>query len=126
MFTGLTEADADFHKVEIASREKFIQEVDVGEVGTILEWKFKSEGHDIGFQLFWAAEARSKKDKREDIIPFQRVNAHTQVQEGSIVCEKVGVYSLVFDNSFSVLKSKTVLYQINFVDATHQANPDAN
>lgn len=125
-FSGLTEEDAAFEKVTIAARERYIQEVEVLGKDTIIEWKFKSEGHDVGFQLFYSKEARAKKDKSVDIIPLSRVDAHTQVQVGSHVCENEGIYSLVFDNGFSLMKAKTVMYQISFVDpATSQDNPEA-
>ncbi len=122
---GLTEADAAFTSVTVAARERFIQEVEVHDKGTILEWKFKSDGHDIAFHLFYSKEARAKKDDCTDIVPHSRVDAHDQVQEGSHITEKEGIYSFVFDNRFSILKSKTVLYQIMFVDPAHQENPDA-
>ncbi|OXA63864.1 retinal-binding protein [Folsomia candida] len=122
---GLAEEDAAFTKVVVAARERFIQEVEVPDKNTILEWKFKSEGHDVGFHLFYSKEARAKKDQWEDIVPLARVDAHTQVQEGSHLCEKEGIYSLVWDNGFSVMKAKTILYQISFVDPAHQENPDA-
>ncbi|XP_021966058.1 SEC14-like protein 3 [Folsomia candida] len=48
---GLTEADADFHKIIVNAREKFVKTVQLSEKNTIPEWKFKKEKHDIAFQL---------------------------------------------------------------------------
>jgi hypothetical protein len=119
---GLAVADADFHKQVVNSREIYIKEVNVVQKDTILEWKFKTEAHDIAFQLTYSTMVNGKEGKPEDILPNKRVDAQNTLQEGSHTCEKVGKYCFVFDNSFSLMKAKTLLYRINVIDVDHQQN----
>ncbi|OXA39358.1 hypothetical protein Fcan01_25964 [Folsomia candida] len=59
-----------------------------------------------------------------DLVPHARVDAHNQVIEGSHICEFAGKYSINFDNSFSIMKAKTLLYQITAINPEHQNHPE--
>ncbi|OXA55950.1 SEC14-like protein 3 [Folsomia candida] len=133
LMRGLTEADADFHKTTINARDKFIKTVQVTEKSTILEWKFKTNNYNIAFQVNlvpnnnsattsnkiinnFSTGSKRKDDRVAIIVPYSRVDAHKAVQEGSHCCEVTGTYAFIFDNSFSLMKNKTLLYQVIAVD----------
>ncbi|OXA55943.1 putative SEC14-like protein 6 [Folsomia candida] len=135
LMRGITDGDADFHTTTVNARDKFIKTVEVTEKSTVLEWKFKTNNHDIAFQVNlvannnYSATTSNKinnncatgSNSKDDlvaiiIVPHSRVDAHKAVQEGSHCCEVTGTYSFIFDNSFSLMKCKTLLYQVIAVD----------
>jgi len=46
-----------------------------------------------------------------EIVPPERLQASLGSVEGSITCQKVGVYKLEFDNSYSWAKGKNLKYK---------------
>lgn len=80
--------------------------------GSILSWQYRSLDHDIGFGVFFSeVEKKSSKDLQE-MIPTERRNCHMIPEEGSILCEKPGIYILRFDNSYSWTRNKKILYNV--------------
>ena len=109
--------------------------------GSCLFWEFASEGFDIGFGVFfeWSADsntsvrvsldnsedefdesidADSDKTKRrstvDEVLPVLRRNSHEEVIVGSHLYPGQGVYLLKFDNSYSLLRSKTLYYRVYY------------
>jgi len=74
--------------------------LDVVQAGVTLRWQVEVEQHDIGFSVEGARGA----------APPRRVESREGVVAGSLLCEAAGRYRLVFDNSYSYLRSKTVHY----------------
>lgn len=56
------------------------------------------------------------------IFPLKRCNSIKKplrvllITQGSILVKKIGVYRLIFDNSYSMLRSKIVNYSINTLE----------
>ena len=93
------------------------------ESGTALYWEFATQNYDIGFgaSFEWEEEedATSSQQKvpelrvrREPILPILRRSSHEKVITGSHAFPRGGTYLLMFDNSFSLLRSKTVYYRV--------------
>ena len=52
----------------------------------------------------------------EEVIPVERYNTHIFPETGSHLCETVGTYVLMFDNTYSLMRSKTVSYSVDVSD----------
>eukprot|EP00736_Rhodelphis_marinus_P013420 Rmarinus@m.17842 len=106
--------------------------------GVCLSWEFATEDHDIAFALRFVGEVgaqdevsskkkkklkrKSKKKKKKrpegdyEILPSRRVDSHIVPETGTHRCEHAGVYALVFDNSYSMLRSKNVTYVFDVLE----------
>merc|ERR1719180_471195 len=105
---------------------------------TKVEWKFRSEGGDIGFSIQKKlARLKNKSGSRkgknssgklkkkeesfdenpdaspEDVIDLTRVRSHKEIISGRLKCEAGFTYLLHFDNSHSMFRSKRLQYGIN-------------
>ncbi|XP_063926062.1 SEC14-like protein 3 [Zophobas morio] len=78
------------------------------EEGSFLKWDFRTEEHDIRFGI-------TMKDADGNITPVidhKRVAAHQVDEAGVIACQAQATYTVTFDNSYSLLRSKKVQYDI--------------
>jgi len=104
---------------------------------TEIEWKFQSEGGDIGFGIqkklarlkskSGSRKGKLKKKKEEeaksfdenpdaspeDVVDLARVRSHKEIQSGRIKCQAGFTYLVNFDNSHSMFRSKRLQYGIN-------------
>lgn len=76
---------------------------------TCVSWIFCSELYDVGFGLDY--ELSAEEDSVVTIIPVERKESHEQLCFGSHTKAEKGNWLLVFDNSYSILRSKTVYYR---------------
>ncbi|GFQ64422.1 retinal-binding protein [Trichonephila clavata] len=103
-----------FSKVEgvqklIVPRSSFSEiKVEVSEPGMIIEWEFEIKSKDIGFGLYF--EDSSKE--MVDIVSVQRIDTEEFSETGCHKCEQAGTYVLLFDNSYSWMRSKEVHYRV--------------
>lgn len=106
-------------------------------------WEFASEGYDVGFGVYfeWTnaedkdvlvslddseedvdgneddaneVATRKHKPKIDEVLPVLRRNSHEEVIVGSHLYPGQGVYLLKFDNSYSLLRSKTLYYRVYY------------
>ena len=109
--------------------------------GSCLFWEFASEGYDIGFGVYFEWTSADNKDVRvslddseeeldenggdenemskhkpniDEVLPVLRRNSHEEVIVGSHLYPGQGVYLLKFDNSYSLLRSKTLYYRVYY------------
>ncbi|CAG7702730.1 unnamed protein product, partial [Allacma fusca] len=68
-------------------------------------WNFRTEDFDIGFSIL--------HNDKDCILNYQRVDSHLKNQEGALNCEKPGRYTLIFDNTYSVVRAKTLHYMVS-------------
>jgi len=92
--------------IEVKARDQVDLEFKVLEEGSAISWKFKSDRHDIGFGIFHEGIA---------VLAIKRIDAHNKMQIGKYDCEEIGRYRIVFDNSYSYVRSKQVHYTIDVV-----------
>uniref|UniRef100_A0A3Q2UEP4 SEC14-like lipid binding 8 n=1 Tax=Fundulus heteroclitus TaxID=8078 RepID=A0A3Q2UEP4_FUNHE len=78
------------------------------------QWQFACEGADVGFGVFLKTKKGEwrKASEMEEVIPSQRYNAHLVPEDGSLTCERPGVYVLRFDNTYSIFQAKRVSYSV--------------
>ncbi|OXA56176.1 putative SEC14-like protein 6 [Folsomia candida] len=103
-----------FKKVKVGARDKYKMDVLTTSSRSEIRWRFNTEGHDIGFQVVCP--------RGSTLVPWRRLDSHNSMQEGTITCETVGKYQLVFDNSFSYTKAKMVKYYVQVVEEDEDDN----
>lgn len=74
---------------------------------TVLAWSFTTIHHDIGFSITY--------DDAE-VCAYQRYNSHERPVRGFLDIPNTGVVYLIWDNTFSKWRSKTLNYAFKLVD----------
>ncbi|GFS67827.1 SEC14-like protein 2 [Nephila pilipes] len=81
----------------------------IAEQGSVLEWEFETKNRDIGFMVYFNS---SEDCNPVEVVPKQRVDTFYGPERNSIKCENLGIYTIVFDNSYSWMHSKDVFYRV--------------
>lgn len=80
----------------------------VAEEGCVLKWDFRTEDHDIKFGIIY----RNSEGVENHVISLHKVNSHMVSEVGAVNCEYPATYTVIFDNTSSMLRSKKVSYDI--------------
>ncbi|KAL6107822.1 fyco1 [Pungitius sinensis] len=109
----------DISKFGEGSREIFIKSscysvitVAVGDRGPTIGWTFSSEPKSISFSVVYRESADSHVERSKVLIPLTRCNSHKETVQGQLKVRHPGLYTLIFDNSFSRFISKKVFYHL--------------
>uniref|UniRef100_A0A8C6M5P1 SEC14-like lipid binding 8 n=1 Tax=Nothobranchius furzeri TaxID=105023 RepID=A0A8C6M5P1_NOTFU len=96
--------------------------------GCVLRWQFASEGADIGFGVFLKAKKGEwkKASEMQEVILSQRFNSHLVPEDGSLTCERPGVYVLRFDNTYSIFQAKRISYTVEVLLPDRFQSPQTN
>uniref|UniRef100_A0A8C1Z0N5 FYVE and coiled-coil domain-containing protein 1 n=1 Tax=Cyprinus carpio TaxID=7962 RepID=A0A8C1Z0N5_CYPCA len=101
------------------SRELFVKSscysaipITVGDRGPIINWVFSSEPKSISFTVVYRETLETPVEQTKVLIPLTRCNSHKETIQGQLKVRNPGVYTLVFDNSFSRFLSKKVSYHL--------------
>ncbi|XP_059197312.1 FYVE and coiled-coil domain-containing protein 1 [Centropristis striata] len=101
------------------SRELFIKSscysvisVTVGDSGPTISWMFSSEPKSISFSVVYRESTDTHVDQSKVLIPLTRCNSHKETIQGQLKVRNPGLYTLIFDNSFSRFISKKVFYHL--------------
>lgn len=98
----------DFTTAIVKKGGKFKIDMIPDKIGSILSWEFRSEDHDIKFGII----KKNNSGEKIEIIPIHRVAAHQIDEVGVLTCEEPATYSVVFDNSYSLLRNKKIHYNV--------------
>ena len=98
--------------VTIKAREKFVEEIRVDVPGTILQWDFATKGYDLKFGLYLLKD--DTEDRIEILRPQRFEKCAIENVYGQFKTTKVGIYEFEWDNSYSLMRSKTLLYHVDF------------
>ncbi|CAG7731545.1 unnamed protein product [Allacma fusca] len=79
--------------------------------GNRISWNFKTDSYDIGFEF---------KFNDTQMFPSVRADSHLYTQDGLVDVTEDGTYTLVFDNSYSKYRSKTLHYAILVEDSVSE------
>ncbi|XP_043283407.1 SEC14-like protein 2 [Venturia canescens] len=104
----------DFETVTVKKGDKFKIDFTPEKIGSILSWEFRSEGHDIKFGIV----RKNEDGGHEEIVPIHRVAAHQLDEVGVLTCDLPTTYSVVFDNTYSMLRNKKVHYSVRVTAPT--------
>ncbi|XP_071039298.1 retinal-binding protein-like [Parasteatoda tepidariorum] len=86
-------------------------ELNCKEANSVIEWEFETKTRDIGFGLFFKELEAEDKEKIIEIVSLQRLDAENFSETGMLKCDKPGTYILLFDNSYSWIRSKEIYYK---------------
>ncbi|XP_035216589.1 SEC14-like protein 2 [Stegodyphus dumicola] len=119
-------AQAEGVKKITLSRASFSEEkVEVKEAGSLLEWEFETKCRDIGFGLFYQ-EVADGEEKITELVPRERIDTEEYAETGMYKCEKAGTYIMLFDNTYSWIRSKEIYYRVTLVSPKeHEARLSA-
>ncbi|CAL1296154.1 unnamed protein product [Larinioides sclopetarius] len=92
-------------------------EIQVKEPGFLIEWEFEIQNRDIEFGIYF----KDNTEKRHPIIPLKKVDEEEFTETGNYRAENAGTYILVFNNSYSWMRSKDIIYR---VVVKNPINPD--
>uniref|UniRef100_A0A8C5CPV5 SEC14-like protein 2 n=1 Tax=Gadus morhua TaxID=8049 RepID=A0A8C5CPV5_GADMO len=109
--------------VSISRGSVFDLEYNITVPGSILRWQFASDGSDIGFGVFLRCQEDGDGGQRQ-VVPSERYNAHLVPEDQSLLCPQPGTYVLRFDNSYSILHSKRVSYNVEVLPPEKLEEPD--
>ncbi|KAM4628769.1 FYVE and coiled-coil domain-containing protein 1 [Polymixia lowei] len=101
------------------SRELFIKSsccslitIAMDDPGPTISWTFSSEPKSISFSVVYQETTDSPVEQSKVLIPLTRCNAHKETIQGQLKVRNPGLYTLIFDNSFSRFISKKVHYHL--------------
>eukprot|EP01121_Diplochlamys_sp_Union-15-3_P011711 TRINITY_DN3424_c0_g1_i7.p1 TRINITY_DN3424_c0_g1~~TRINITY_DN3424_c0_g1_i7.p1 ORF type:complete len:434 (-),score=96.89 TRINITY_DN3424_c0_g1_i7:74-1375(-) len=100
--------EAEKIKTSIAASATHCKDVDVTKSGTIIAWEFSVEKHNVGFYVTFQEDGSEKVTLRENT----KYECNKEAVQDSLICEKPGKYSLCWDNTFSWMKSKNLVYRL--------------
>ncbi|ENN77124.1 hypothetical protein YQE_06378, partial [Dendroctonus ponderosae] len=72
------------------------------------KWDFRTEGHDIRFGI----TLKDAQGETSAAVRFGRVASHQLDESGVLACQAPATYTVTFDNSYSLLRSKRLHYSV--------------
>jgi len=121
--------DDSFSSITIPAGKSHKIQATVNSPGSIISWEFSTKEHDIKFGAFFlgregaaAAEGEAaKQGQKVDVLEASRIpDSYREVISGELIAEQAGVYVLEWDNGYSYLRSKTLLYKYEVSEPTSQ------
>ncbi|KFU84996.1 FYVE and coiled-coil domain-containing protein 1 [Chaetura pelagica] len=102
-----------------SNRELFIKSstysiipITVTEMGLTISWIFSSDPKSISFSVVFQESEDTPLDQCKVLIPMTRCNSHKETIRGQVKVRNAGIYTLIFDNTFSRFISKRVFYHL--------------
>jgi len=114
-FVTKDEANALSEETEVVVSADYSTHLDM-EPGETINWTFHTKEKDIGFSVGFRTEY-----KTEEVVPMTRVNSHLDKVAGNYSAKESGQCWLTWDNSYSWLSKKTLVYSV-FKDPPVQGN----
>ncbi|EDV21362.1 uncharacterized protein TRIADDRAFT_60313 [Trichoplax adhaerens] len=110
-----TDCDQSLDKystVHVGARDTLSMDFDIDTPGTEICWEFKTDNHNIAFGIYKSISSNNGNTEKLDVVTLLRRDSHLYTEIGSYCCEDPGQYTVVFDNTFSWINSKTLRYLI--------------
>ncbi|NWW92831.1 FYCO1 protein, partial [Rhynochetos jubatus] len=102
-----------------SNRELFIKSstysiipITVTEMGLTISWIFSSDPKSISFSVVYQESEDTPLEQCKVLIPMTRCNSHKETIRGQVKVRNSGIYTLIFDNTFSRFISKRVFYHL--------------
>ncbi|GAB1606653.1 FYVE and coiled-coil domain-containing protein 1-like [Argonauta hians] len=122
MPTGITVSLEELERGEINSERiiwirfgcSYTVSVCVNKLGLDICWEFTSSPKDIAFGVtFTSQTVRPREEGDKVLVPVQKCQSHQQTIKGQLTPRDLGIYQIVFDNSYSRLTSKKITYSLH-------------
>lgn len=94
--------------VIIHAGSSFLLPINIEKIGSILTYGFETKDYDINFGI----DEEDENGKISVIKPLVRVNSHLSSEQGKIDINNTGKIILKWDNSYSWMTSKILLYTV--------------
>ncbi|KAJ8964509.1 hypothetical protein NQ314_004797 [Rhamnusium bicolor] len=98
----------EFISTVIKKGDRLTLDFIVAEEGCFLRWDFRTEGHDIRFGV----TLKDEEGIESPAVRHRRVAAHQIDESGVLACQAPAIYTVTFDNSYSLLRSKKIHYSV--------------
>jgi len=108
--------DVNFKEVTVGARDVYTETVHISKHGATLAWEFSTVSYNIQFGIVY-----ENGENVEESVPLQKVESHESSQSGSLTCKK-GKYHIKWDNTHSMLRAKTLKFQIHVQDPAEEKN----
>lgn len=105
-------AGEEYTSVVVKKGGKFTLDFIVAEPGCFIKWTFRTDGHDIKFGITY----RDADDNVLSAIERRRVNSHQIEETGVVECVAPATYTVIFDNTYSMMRSKKLQYIVELTD----------
>ncbi|CAC5395607.1 FYCO1 [Mytilus coruscus] len=117
MTSSMTISTTDLEKGVVNSQNEilikpgktFAVPVMVDRFNTTLCWEFNSHPKDVVFGVHYQTMTGSSS---EVLIPPCKVDSHKQYVKGELTAKQLGIYSLIFDNTYSRFTAKKIIYKL--------------
>jgi len=112
---AMIDPDSGFTKVDIARRDKFELELKIESKGTLVSWEWRVSTHDLNFGVKFIPDS----DKTERwIAESMNFTSNADLISGGLTAEEPGTLTLHWDNTYSMLTGKTLLYRVDLASAS--------
>jgi len=107
-------------KMDISYRDTKTIALKAPQDGGIFGWYFHVANYDIRFTIEWYPVDGDKIQSKEVILIPSRLSTH----QGSLTVDTAGECRFIFDNSYSLMRGKSINYHISFVTKPSINEPD--
>ncbi|CAG9772686.1 unnamed protein product [Ceutorhynchus assimilis] len=110
--------DREYVTAVIKKGDKITLDFVVEEEGSFLRWEFRTEDHDIRFGI-------TLKDADGNTTPavrHGRVSSHQIDENGVLACQAPAIYTVTFDNTYSLLRNKKIHYCVYVAPPINKIN----
>ncbi|XP_059479519.1 FYVE and coiled-coil domain-containing protein 1-like isoform X2 [Neocloeon triangulifer] len=77
-----------------------------------ITWQFSTEPNCIAFSILYKPDADVPPENSSMLVPTTRVNSHLHPIRGKLKARKEGLYTLMFDNSYSRFTGKKLKFSL--------------
>lgn len=108
--------------ITIPAGEKMTYKFPVREIGSVIKWHIQSKDYDLQFGVFLEPFCSDKEtgkqsdddvSKMEPLTPILRIQCHVCPEENSTTLWFTGNIVVMFDNSYSWINAKEVMFKVN-------------
>lgn len=110
------ENSTEYTTATVRKGDKLVLFVDTSEEGSLLSWDFRTDNYDIKFGIL----KNDISGKATEVVPIKRVSAQHLNEVGIVTCDKPAKYSVVFDNSYSLVRNKKIHYSIRVLPPSEE------
>ncbi|KAI8767899.1 FYVE and coiled-coil domain-containing protein 1 [Biomphalaria glabrata] len=102
------------NEVWLKPGKTFAVPIDIEEERTVLHWEFTSHPKDIVFSVNYRSNQSVNIADAEAIVAPCKCDSHKQTVTGELTAKTSGIYTLIFDNTYSRLTSKKIHYKLAY------------
>ncbi|XP_071103963.1 FYVE and coiled-coil domain-containing protein 1-like isoform X1 [Haliotis cracherodii] len=100
------------NEIWIKPGKTFVVPITIDTVNTELCWEFTSQPKDVVFSVKYRENESAPVSEAEDLVPPCKCDSHKQAVQGTLTAKQTGLYTLVFDNTYSRMTAKRIHYSL--------------